>query len=62
MNTSGHEESIKNMILCVELCPLFSCSWSAHQQHEDGVLGGGAGTWVVHPILSPDYVIEINEH
>ena len=24
MNTSGHEESIKNMFLCVELCLLFS--------------------------------------
>ena len=34
----------------------------AHQQlHEDAVPGGGAGTWVIHPILSPDHVIEINE-
>ena len=24
MNTSGHEESIKSMFLCVELCLLFS--------------------------------------
>ena len=37
-------------------------SWSAHQQHEDAVPGGGAGTWVVHAILSHDHVIEINEH
>ena len=40
-------------------------SWSAHQQHEDAVPmvpGGDAGTWVVHPILSLDHVIEINEH
>ena len=35
---------------------------SAHQQHEDTVPGGGAGTWVVHPILSGGHVIEINEH
>ena len=63
MNTSGHEESIKNMFLCVELCLLpFILSWSAHQQHEDAVPGGGAGTWVVHPILSLDHVIDINEH
>ena len=62
MNTSSHEESIKNMFL---LCGVMSfvLSWSAHQQHEDhGVPGGGAGTWVVHLIPSPDHVIEINEH
>ena len=55
MNTSGHEESIKNIFFCVELhvCLLpFVLSWSAHQQHEDAVPGGGAGTWIVHPILS----------
>ena len=41
----------------------FVLSWSAHQQHEDAAVpGGGAGTWVVHPILSPGHVIEINEH
>ena len=27
----------------------FVLSWSAHQQHEDAVPGGGAGTRVVHP-------------
>ena len=46
------------MFFCVELCILFS----AGQQHEDAVPGGGAGTWVVHAILSPDHVNEINEH
>ena len=40
----------------------FVLSWLAHQQHEDAVPGGGAGTGVVHPILSPGHVIEINEH
>ena len=45
----------------------FVLSWSAanhkaHQQHEDAVPGGGAGTGVVHLIPSPDNVIEINEH
>ena len=61
MNTSGHEESIKNMFT---LCGVMSfvLSWSAHQLHEDAVPGGGAGTWVVHPILSLDHVIDINEH
>ena len=37
----------------------FVLSWSAHQLHEDAVPGGGAGTWVVHPILSLDHVIDI---
>ena len=60
MNTSGHEESINNMFLCGVMC--FVLNWSAHQQHEDAVPGGGAGSWVVHPILSLDHVIEINEH
>ena len=61
MNTSGHEESIKNMpFLCGVMS--FVLSWSAHLQHEDAVPGGGAGTWVVHPILSLDHVIDINEH
>ena len=34
----------------------FFLSWSAHQQHEGAVPGGGAGTWVVHPILSPGHM------
>ena len=59
MNTSGHEESIKNMPFCGVVS--FVLSWSAHQQHEDAGRGG-AGTWVIHPIPSPDHVIEINEH
>ena len=39
----------------VPLCGVMSfvLSWSAHQQHEDGVPGGGAGTWVVHPNTEP---------
>ena len=61
MNTSGHEESIKDMFLCVELCLLFSAGQLINSMRM-GVSGGGAGTWVVHPILSPDHVIEINEH
>ena len=39
----------------------FVLSWSAHQQYEDAVPGGGAGTWVVHPILSPDHFTEIKD-
>ena len=60
VNTNGHEESIKNMFFWL-LCGVMSfvLIWSAHQQHEDAVQGGG--TWVVHPILSLDHVIEINE-
>ena len=39
----------------------FVLSWSAHQQNEDAVPCGGAGSKVVHSILCPDHVIEINE-
>ena len=64
MNTShcGHEESIKKYVLLSGVMS-FVLSWSAHhQRHEDAVPDGGAGTWVVHPILSLDHVIEINEY
>ena len=65
MNTSGHEhdeesDDKEHALLCGVMS--FVLSWSAHQQHEDVVPGGGAGTWVVHPILSLDHVIDINEH
>ena len=50
----------EHVLLCGVM--YFFSSWSAHQQHEDVVPGGGAGTWVVHPILSPGHVTEINEH
>ena len=48
MNTSGHEESIKNIFFRIELCLLFSAGHStavnhkAHQQSEDEVPGDGA--------------------
>ena len=61
MNTSGHEESIKNMPFCVDLCLLFSAGQLINSMR-DAVPGGGADTWVVHPILSLDHVIDINEH
>ena len=38
----------------------FVLSWSAHQQDEDAVPGGGAGTWVVHPILNPGQIMEFS--
>ena len=50
----------KHVLLCGVRS--FVLSWSAYQQHEDAVPGGGAGTWVIPPILSPGHVIEINEH
>ena len=35
----------EHVLLCGVMS--FVLSWSAHQQHEDAVPGGGAGTWVV---------------
>ena len=62
MNTMQWSWSVhkEHVLLCGVMS--FVLSWSAHQQHEDAVPGGGAGTWVVHPILSPGHVSEINEH
>ena len=60
----GHEESIKNMFFCVELCLLFSAGQLINRDSMRirCYAGGGTGTWVVHPILSPGHVIEINDH
>ena len=57
----SYEESIKNMPFCVELCLLFSAGQLINSMRMR-CEGGGAGTWVVHPILSLDHVIDINEH
>ena len=67
MNTMQWSRRVhKEHVLCgVELVMSFVISWSVHdihQQHEDAVPGGSAGTWVVHPIPSPGHVIKINEH
>ena len=52
MNTSGHEESIKNMFLCVELCLLFSAGQLINSMR----IWCQAARWcrIVHPILSLD--------
>ena len=53
MHAVVNEESMhkEHVLLCGVMSFILR---SAHQQHEDAVPGGGAGTWVVHPILSPE--------
>ena len=52
MNTSGHEESIKNMFLCVELCLLFSAGQliNCMRMRCQAVV---QGTWVRPPDTEP---------
>ena len=46
INTNGHEEvNIEHVLLCgVRALMPFVLSWSAYQEHQDAVPGGGAGT------------------
>ena len=51
--------------LLIDLCnaiPQQRTNHKAYQQHGEAVPGGGAGTWVVYPILNSDHVIKINEN
>ena len=62
INTSGHEESIKNMSLLSCLCGVMSFLLSGQL-----TTAGGCQVWTVQALgsstrLSLDHVIEINEH
>ena len=56
MNTMQWRVHKEHVLLCGVCLSFFFLSWSAHQQHEGAVPGGGAGSWVVHLILSPGHM------
>ena len=58
MNISGHEESIKNILLCVELCLMFSAGQLIKCMTRNAVPGGGACRHLGRPgvILSLDFM------